>query len=253
MKSYISIINDFWRVAESSGILASDVAIFFFILNKMNNNHWQMPIFCSTTHIAEVLGLSRETIIAARERLMKRGLIYFANGRGNRAPAQYYLGTSGQLFNQLTVQPSNQLSNQLSNQPSKKSTENLTVAAGGIRYIIDKNKEEDKDKININNNILSYQNKLIEDVEWHQVVVDYMARSGREMTTQDVTDKVKEFISYLTLINNNTTDETELKKYFINWLHKNSLTNNKNKNNHGTHIKSASTAESYQDIIKNFE
>jgi len=141
MKSYISIINDFWTAAERESLSISDIAIFFYILHRINRNRWQMPVACPTTQIASALGISRETITKARQRLMQKGLLYYTEGRANHAPAQYSLEElSGRQSGQASTEPSIQLSGKVAG--------NLTVATGGIIYPIE-DKEEDKDKTTI--------------------------------------------------------------------------------------------------------
>ena len=228
MKSYLSIINDFWHIVEQNSVCSTDIALFFYLLNAMNRNRWQMPVSCSTLQIAEALSLSRDTVIAARDRLAQLGLITVSPGRGGRAAAQYSLSElSGQPSSQLSTQsskpaqPSGQLSSQSSGQPSIKTAVNPTVAGTPYIYdILDKDKE--KENININSNTVFYilKKQLSEDAQWHKAVADYFAAAGKPISIEVIAEKLTEFQNYLAITGTQESAD-EMRKHFINWLPKN--------------------------------
>ncbi len=70
---------------------ASEIALFAYLVNKCNKRFWQMPFACSTTRISDDLRVSRQTVITAREHLVKRRLISFTEGKSRHLPSTYTL------------------------------------------------------------------------------------------------------------------------------------------------------------------
>lgn len=70
---------------------ASEIALFAYLANKCNKRFWQMPFACSTTRISDDLRVSRQTVITAREHLVKRRLISFTEGKSRHLPSTYTL------------------------------------------------------------------------------------------------------------------------------------------------------------------
>lgn len=70
---------------------ASEIALFAYLVNECNKRFWQMPFACSTTRISDDLRVSRQTVITAREHLVKRRLISFTEGKSHHLPSTYTL------------------------------------------------------------------------------------------------------------------------------------------------------------------
>ena len=70
---------------------ASENALFAYLVNECNKRFWQMPFACSTTRISDDLRVSRQTVITAREHLVKRKLISFTEGKSRHLPSTYTL------------------------------------------------------------------------------------------------------------------------------------------------------------------
>lgn len=70
---------------------ASEIALFAYLVNECNKRFWQMPFACSTTRISDDLRVSRQTVITAREHLVKRNLISFTEGKSRHLPSTYTL------------------------------------------------------------------------------------------------------------------------------------------------------------------
>lgn len=70
---------------------ASEIALFAYLVNECNKRFWQMPFACSTTRISDNLRVSRQTVITAREHLVKRRLISFTEGKSRYLPSTYTL------------------------------------------------------------------------------------------------------------------------------------------------------------------
>lgn len=70
---------------------ASEIALYAYLVNECNKRFWQMPFACSTTRISDDLRVSRQTVITAREHLVKRRLISFTEGKSRHLPSTYTL------------------------------------------------------------------------------------------------------------------------------------------------------------------
>lgn len=70
---------------------ASEIALFAYLVNECNKRFWQMPFACSTTRISDDLRVSRQTVITAREHLVKHRLISFTEGKSRYLPSTYTL------------------------------------------------------------------------------------------------------------------------------------------------------------------
>ena len=70
---------------------ASEIALFAYLVNECNKRFWQMPFACSITRISDDLRVSRQTVITAREHLVKRRLISFTEGKSRHLPSTYTL------------------------------------------------------------------------------------------------------------------------------------------------------------------
>lgn len=89
--TYINYMNQLWRSAMMSPIPASEIALFAYLVNECNKRFWQMPFACSTTRISNDLCVSRQTVITAREHLVKRRLISFTEGKSRHVASIYML------------------------------------------------------------------------------------------------------------------------------------------------------------------
>lgn len=89
--NYIGLMNQMWRSAMISPMPASEIALFAYLVNECNKRFWQMPFACSTTRISDDLRVSRQTVITAREHLVKRRLITFTEGKSRHLPSTYTL------------------------------------------------------------------------------------------------------------------------------------------------------------------
>ena len=89
--NYIGLMNQMWRSAMKSPMPASEIPLFAYLVNECNKRFWQMPFACSTTRISDDLRVSRQTVITAREHLVKRRLISFTEGKSRHLPSTYTL------------------------------------------------------------------------------------------------------------------------------------------------------------------
>lgn len=90
---YIKLINRFWETNRNTQFTMAETTLYFYLLNEANRNYWQMPIVCATAIICASTGMTKATLIRARNGLKKKGLIGFTEGvQHSRAPT-YHIRT----------------------------------------------------------------------------------------------------------------------------------------------------------------
>lgn len=90
---YIKLINRFWEINRNTQFTMAETTLYFYLLNEANRNYWQMPIVCATAIICASTGMTKATLIRARNGLKKKGLIGFTEGvQHSRAPT-YHIRT----------------------------------------------------------------------------------------------------------------------------------------------------------------
>ena len=106
MESYsiYELTRRFWRENEIEPLSLSAISLYFFMLDRANTRHWKMPIGCPSEVAAQTLGVTKQTIVKAREALQARGLIRFTAGKGNKVYPKYWLtqGLSDELSDGLS-------------------------------------------------------------------------------------------------------------------------------------------------------
>jgi len=68
------LLNRFWLENEYDPCSATEIALYFFLLNKANTRRWKMPFRCSTELIRMQLSTTRQNVLKAREGLHKKKL-----------------------------------------------------------------------------------------------------------------------------------------------------------------------------------
>lgn len=70
---------------------ASSQALWHVLMNKANSSYWHFPLKIHTCELAGILNVFITTVKHARHELQQGGYLIFANGKGGRQPASYYL------------------------------------------------------------------------------------------------------------------------------------------------------------------
>ena len=100
------LLNRFWLENEYDPCSATEIALYFFLLNKANTRRWKMPFRCSTELIRMQLSTTRQNVLKAREGLHKKGFISFTTGTSKGNYAQYSIID---CTTQFTVQTTDEL------------------------------------------------------------------------------------------------------------------------------------------------
>ncbi|MDO4587963.1 MAG: hypothetical protein Q4C95_11820 [Planctomycetia bacterium] len=82
--SYIDLINRFWRKAEFLGFSATEIAVYFYLLNAANVLGWNLSPKVSHRILQEKLCLSQTAIAKALDNLHSCNFIMIDKGAGRR-------------------------------------------------------------------------------------------------------------------------------------------------------------------------
>lgn len=136
---YIKLINRFWEANRNVQFTMAETTLYFYLLNEANRNYWQMPIACATAIICASTGMTKATLIRARNGLRRKGFITFTEGvQHSRAPTYQIctFETDGETAdrtvhktdvgtNRATIIKDNNTKTEISNQCARKSIDDL--------------------------------------------------------------------------------------------------------------------------------
>ena len=122
------LINAYWKENECEPFSASETALFFFLLWRAGMKDWEIPFKCSTSYISRSIKISRQSVIAARETLYRRGLIYFTKGNINGDKPKYLVTTNPDEWKETFVPVSQ---NDVSTTPIKLTDCSTVPLSGG--------------------------------------------------------------------------------------------------------------------------
>ena len=196
--TYIDYMNQFWRLAAYESFAASEVALYAFLVNECNKSHWKMHFSCPTFHVCNRLRMSKQTLVAARERLAKRKLISFTNGTTRFQPSKY-------LLLELTEDLSVHL------------TEDLTLNNKEVdidKEVISQRTHEEHSMLSIE----ELEEVLSLDMEWKGKVKEYLSGKNMVASSTDMATLLAQFFRYLHASGVNRKTEEDTKRHFVNWV-----------------------------------
>ena len=238
------LLNRFWLENEYDPCSATEIALYFFLLNKANTRRWKMPFRCSTELIRMQLSTTRQNVLKAREGLHKKGFISFTTGTSKGNYAQYSIID---CTTQFTVQITDELTDKATDETTGELTNPLS---GQLPPHNIKDKEIYKSHYI---SIEKLESMLFEDCEWQSSI---LTRLSRAITSDELTDYLKTFFAYQKKKGVKSRAVEDVKIHFQNWLSK-KLENNKGYGNNeqkesdprrGTEIQ-ATSAEDYKHTV----
>ena len=238
------LLNRFWLENEYDPCSATEIALYFFLLNKANMRRWKMPFRCSTELIRMQLSTTRQNVLKAREGLHKKGFISFTTGTSKGNYAQYSITDCTTQFTVLTT-------DELTDKATDGTTAELTNPLSGQLP-----PHNIKDKEIYKSHYISIEkleSMLFEDCEWQSSI---LARLSMAITSDELTYYLKTFFAYQKKKGVKSRAVEDVKIHFQNWLSK-KLENNKGYGNNeqkesdprrGTEIQ-ATSAEDYKHTV----
>ena len=190
--NYLDLINRFWAMNRIESFSASEVYVYFFLLNEFNTRCWQNPIDIPNKLITVSIGISEKALIDIRNRLQQKGLITFESGNKKAKSPSYYLP---EVSNKVSKRVSNEVSKKVSKKVSKNSSRDNNVRGDSI------NKTKIKDKEDTPNGAskkdAAHAATLARKQEFYDSLVPYVEKYGKEM--------IREFFDYWSEMNRSQT------------------------------------------------
>ena len=231
------LTHEFWKESDYKPFSASAIALFFFLLDRANSRHWQMPLRCPTALICRSINSSKLTVLAARDALQQRGLIKFCKGSGKDNLPLY-----------LIVTNPNDWTDHYTDDTTDMLTENLTDISTD-RFTDDLTQYNIKDKIYFKNKEAKEENLSVEKLEelfladekWQVNVISLMSRYS-PLSDAELKQQISSFFQDQKCKGVDRREERDCRTHFINWLKKQPQNSNQNNSSNGLQKSNVSNA-----------
>ena len=146
--TYLELLNSFWDSTRFNPCSSNEATMYFYLLHQCNIRRWINPFEFKTRDLELMLGLTRATISAIRNKLKQRGLIDFGKGVGSGKAVYLICGakiTDKELADKICVQSLNtKLNTTLNTTLNTNLNTTLNTNANSTLYIEEKrNKTKD--------------------------------------------------------------------------------------------------------------
>ena len=178
--NYLDLINRFWAMNRIESFSASEVYVYFFLLNEFNARSWQNPIDIPNKLITVSIGISEKALIEIRNRLQQKGLITFESGNKKAKSPSYYLP---------------EVSKKVSNEVSKNSSRDNNVRGDSIIKTKTKTKETTSDEVVKKDAAIAAT--LSRKERFYESLVPFVEKYGAAM--------IREFFDYWSEMNKSQT------------------------------------------------
>ena len=178
--NYLDLINRFWAMNRIESFSASEVYVYFFLLNEFNARSWQNPIDIPNKLITVSIGISEKALIEIRNRLQQKGLITFESGNKKAKSPSYYLP---------------EVSKKVSNEVSKNSSRDNNVRGDSIIKTKTKTKETTSDEVVKKDAAIAATHSRKE--RFYESLVPFVEKYGAAM--------IREFFDYWSEMNKSQT------------------------------------------------
>lgn len=233
------LMQRFWRENEYKPFSTAAIALYHYLLDRANTRRWQMPVACPTDVAAHAIGVSKQTIVAARKTLQDREFIRFTPGAGKGKHSNYWLtpnwsrGLSPGLSEKLSLNLSENLTDDL----SVGLTDDLSVDLSpyNIKDIDKKNKDSYIYKKN-DKTVLTMAElhaSMSTDETWLQHVLSLLSPADA-IGIDDLRQYLARFFDYNQRKGMKGREEKACRTHFENWMKMQPLTKqtpNHNQNN----------------------
>lgn len=178
-----------------------------------------MPVSCPTTFISHLLSMSRQTVIASRDVLWKRGLIMVSKGDVKGTVPLYTIVMDPKMWtSRLTMEQTADLTGNLTANSTVDSTVGLTTYK--------KKDKKTKDKISSLYNVESekilkldvLEELFLSDSVWQ---ADLTFLFSKEFTTEiNLKEQISLFFRQLKCQGIDKREEKDCRNHFVNWINK---------------------------------
>lgn len=214
------LMHGFWKENDYEPFPASATALFFFLLDRANSRHWNMPIRCPTTLISRSLMVSEQTVLNSRIALYKRGIITFTKGQGNTVAPSYNIITNPKDWAVRLV-------DELGDELTDCSGDHLGDDLGDGLDIYNKKDKKIKDQISYlykadEKKFLSLdelEKIFLSDQEWQADLISLLSKDT-QLSTDSLQCQISYFFQIQKCSGTDRREEKECRTHFVNWMKK---------------------------------
>ena len=220
------LMHEFWKENEYEPFPASATALFFFLLDRANSRHWNMPIRCPTTLISRALMVSEQTVLNSRIALYKRGIITFTKGKGNTVAPSYYIITDPKDWAVCLVDGlGDELTDCLGDRLGDDMGDGLDIYNKKDRKI--KNqissiyKADEKNFLSLD----ELEKIFLSDKEWQANLISLLSEDS-QLSDDTLQRHISYFFRLQKCSGTDHREEKECRTHFVNWMKKQVKSNN---------------------------
>ena len=247
----IECMNHFWSQNVYEPCSPSETTLMFYLLFEAERQQWAMPFKVPTQLLIAYTGISKQSIVDAREGLMERGLITYTKGEGKGRPALYSLvlgkndsvnidhDSSQEATHNLTSEGTPVMPQKESQEDTQIETQNTTqdqpceltheqiqedvgILAQEQSQVMPQHTEEElsqqvsKEEPQSSSQMLSMtvlRKKLLDDKKWQEELREQLAKNGIELDNARLVKAIEEFFDYQERQEVTEHDEAECRKF----------------------------------------
>lgn len=205
------LIHAFWNENEYEPFSTSEIALYFFLIDRANSRRWEMPFKCPTSTISRSIQVTRQTVVNARESLRKRNLITYTKGTGKGSFPLYSLVLTDSFTDGLTEILGDSATDCLSGDLTPYNIEDINI----------KDKKSSSNKMG-DVKILSLEELealLVNDEPWLNEIITLLSPSC-QIRLPELRTCLGKFFRYLRCQGTKGKEEDDCRKYFVNWIKK---------------------------------
>lgn len=207
---YIKLINRFWVTNRNVQFTMAETTLYFYLLNEANRSYWQMPIVCATAIICASTGMTKATLIRARNGLRRKGFITFTEGiQHSRAPT-YQICTF-----------------ETDGETADRTVQKTDVGTTRATIIKDNNTKTEISNQRARMGIDDLEEILVEDVEWQKNVICQLNEKSISEPVHLI-PYIRKFFAYLRICKITEKEESDCRSHFFNKMKKEYLKPNNN-------------------------
>lgn len=249
------LLRGFWRENEYEPFSTAAIAFYHFLIDRANTRRWKMPFSCPTEVAARAIGVTRQTVINARDTLQSRGLIKYTAGSGKKNYSKYLLtldlsdSLTDHLTDDLTVDKTDALTDSLTEPLTESLTHDLTP-------LNIKNTNIKNTNINLFNkdekrifSLEELEDMLMKDVPWLNTIISTLTPT-RAINLDELKEYLKRFFRHIAGQGFKGREVKECQQHFKNWMNKQPINTTQttyarttDTDRRGTEVKATSASE----------
>ena len=237
---YLDLINRFWEENRSNRFTTSECALYFYLLNEGNRKYWKMPFSCSSVLVIAETGLTKSTLVRAREGLRARKLISFTEGiQNSRAPtyvindADTYVDPTCETAHMTKGENACKKKLETACKVEDKTGKDIKHETSSDSFSKDKDKNKEKREVNKDYMpIEEIEKRMLEDENWQRLVLSQLSQMGYDAPKDNnLAPYIHQFFNFQRISNVCEREEGDCRQHFFNRLKKEYLSNNSHGSN----------------------